>query len=144
MSFTNAPRRRIAPVSAALAVAQGRVSALIALAQGLLMADLGAAPTQIGPALEVQARAAALLPQLYALGSVLSRMASNIAAAGTGGSTQTLVGSDLSFVAAQVYGDATAWTTIARANQLTDPVLSGINTLTIPPTPDGAGGVLRP
>lgn len=144
MSFTNAARAELAPVLAALAAAQARVGALIVLTQALLQTDLGAAPVQIASSLDVQAAAGALLPRLYALGSVLTRMAGNVAAAGTGGATVTTVGGDLSVLAAQAYGEATAWTTIARANRMTDPVLEGINTLVIPPAADRAGGVLVP
>jgi nucleoid-associated protein YgaU len=35
-------------------------------------------------------------------------------------------------VAAQHYGDGSKWQAIAQANGLTDPNLTGINTLTIP------------
>lgn len=141
MGFSNAPQTRIAPVATALNAAQVRVAGLIFLMQAILAQDLGSQPQQIAANLQNQQQASAVLPQLYALGSVLSRMASNINAAGQGGNTKTLIGGDLSFLAAKVYGDATAWTTIARANDLLDPVLQGENTLTVPPTPDGADGV---
>ena len=142
--FANATQSVLTAVLAPLSAAQGQVSALIGSAQAVLTADLGATPASIVTGLLGQATAAASLPNLYAVGSVLSRMASNVAAAGQGGSTETLVGGDLSVLASQVYGDASAWTTIARANTLTDPVLQGINTLVIPPTPDDFGGVLTP
>lgn len=45
-------------------------------------------------------------------------------------------------IAAQQYGDATAWLQIARANGLSDPFLPGLTTLTIPPyDPTQSGGV---
>ena len=143
-TFTNAPLAAISSVLAPLGAAQGQVASLIGLGQGVLSGDLGSTAATIAQGLIGQAAAAAQAPNLYALGSVLSRMASNINAAGIAGSSVTTVGGDLSVIAAGVYGDATAWTSIARANDLTDPVLLGINTLIIPPVPDGAGGVLVP
>jgi hypothetical protein len=141
-SFTNAPSALIATVLAPLGAAQTQVSSLISTAEAVTSSDLGAAPSTIAANLLSQSTAASALPDLYACGSVLSRMASNIGAAGLSGASQTMVGGDLSFVAAQVYGDATGWTAIARANGLTDPVLEGINTITVPPVSDGADGVL--
>ncbi|MFL9904220.1 LysM peptidoglycan-binding domain-containing protein [Paraburkholderia fungorum] len=41
-------------------------------------------------------------------------------------------GDDLYRLAAQYYGDATAWTLIARANGLTDPLIQTDSTLDIP------------
>jgi nucleoid-associated protein YgaU len=40
------------------------------------------------------------------------------------------------------YGDPTAWTTIAKANGLTDPVINGVQTILVPPLPGSSGGVL--
>jgi nucleoid-associated protein YgaU len=40
------------------------------------------------------------------------------------------------------YGDASEWTTIARANGLVDPLLTGIQTILVPPLARGDGGVL--
>lgn len=42
------------------------------------------------------------------------------------------VGMDLFDLAAQLYGDITAWTLIARANGLTDPIIQTDQILTIP------------
>lgn len=45
-------------------------------------------------------------------------------------------------IALREYGDATQWLTIAQANGLTDPMLSGNTTLKIPPQdPTAAGGI---
>ncbi len=38
-------------------------------------------------------------------------------------------------VASEQYGDASLWTSIADANDLADPQLSGIHTLKIPTSP---------
>lgn len=41
-------------------------------------------------------------------------------------------GDDLFALAARLYGDATAWTLLARANGLTDPVITTSATLSVP------------
>ena len=69
-------------------------------------------------------------------------MVKNLDAIGVSGSSITTT-SDLYTLAAQQYGDVSAWTTIAKANDLTDPILTGINTIRIPPTQDGSNGVLQ-
>jgi nucleoid-associated protein YgaU len=42
-------------------------------------------------------------------------------------------GDDLFRIATQVYGDASAWTLIAEANGLSDPIITQDATLTVPP-----------
>jgi hypothetical protein len=54
----------------------------------------------------------------------------------------TLAGGNLYQLAAQYLGDATQWVRIAQLNGLSDPMLSGLNTLLIPdPNPAASGGV---
>ena len=55
-------------------------------------------------------------------------------------STLTVAGGNLFRIAAEQLNDATQWIRIAQANNLSDPVLSGIVTLTIPPPDPTAGG----
>ncbi len=52
----------------------------------------------------------------------------------------TVAGGNLFKLAAEYLNDATQWIRIAQANQLSDPVLNGIVTLTIPPVDAAAGG----
>lgn len=52
----------------------------------------------------------------------------------------TVVGGTLFRVAADELGDATQWIRIAQANGLSDPMLSGVVTLRIPPRDSQAGG----
>lgn len=53
----------------------------------------------------------------------------------------TQTGGNLYQVAAQYLGDATQWTRIAWANGLTDPMLTGLTTLRLPPIdPSQTGG----
>ena len=81
-----------------------------------------------------QVNSIAQLPAIYEIQSVAGRMQSNLALANPAASakTVTVAGGNLYDVAAKQLGDATRWTDIAKANGLTDPQLSGINTLQIP------------
>lgn len=56
------------------------------------------------------------------------------------GQVITVAGGNLFALAAKYLNDATQWNRIAQANQLTDPVLTGINTLTVPAVNPSAGG----
>jgi hypothetical protein len=80
---------------------------------------------------------------LVQLDSVLGRLGNNVAAEPAASKTVTVSGGDLHTVALEQYGSATAWTTIARANGLSDPQIMGTVTLKIPPVPDNDGGVLN-
>ncbi len=52
----------------------------------------------------------------------------------------TVAGGNLFALAAKYLNDATQWIRIAQANDLSDPLLRGINTLVIPPVNAAAGG----
>jgi hypothetical protein len=56
------------------------------------------------------------------------------------GRTITVVGGNLFGLAAIYLNDATQWNRIAQANGLSDPVLTGLQTLKIPPVDATAGG----
>lgn len=77
------------------------------------------------------------IPALYSLQNVLGRLNKNVSSGQTadGVRTITLSGGSLYRVASEQYGDATLWSSVASANNLSDPHLSGINTLTIPSNP---------
>ncbi len=51
-----------------------------------------------------------------------------------------IAGGNLFQIAAQQLEDATQWLRIAQLNGLTDPMLSGVLTLKIPPLDPSAGG----
>lgn len=56
--------------------------------------------------------------------------------------TITTVGGTLFHVAASQLNDATQWIRIAQLNNLSDPMLSGLVTLTLPdPNPNAGGGI---
>lgn len=148
-SFVNAPRSSIASVQQPLAAVQARTQILIGVSGNTLAGapSFGGVQAGISPALS----AAALIGQsanhsqlstLYLLGSLVGRMGANLGAISTSSNTVTTAGGNLFSVASQQYGDPTAWTGIAKANDLTDPFVQGAQTLNIPPQPDNADGIL--
>jgi hypothetical protein len=133
-----------------LASALGAVAGLITTGEAVAasVTTLGGAvtgPTALSnPAMLLQqAQNAETLARCYELQSTLGRMQSNLAIAGISGQLITTAGGTLQQLAADAYGDPTQWTAIARANDLTDPVITGVVDLRIPPVRDKAGGVLR-
>lgn len=57
--------------------------------------------------------------------------------------TLTVAGGNLFALALQELGDATQWNRIAKLNGLSDPIITGIVTLTIPAKdPNAGGGIL--
>ena len=149
-SFANAVQSQINSVLVPLAAAQARVAVLIASTGNLLtnIATLGGilpnnpVANQVA-AITAQVVASISLPQLYSLNAVLGRIGGNLGAIINTGKTVAVAGIDLYHLAAANYGDASAWTTIANANKLIDPVISGVATIKVPPVSDGAGGVLK-
>ncbi|MGZ5029012.1 MAG: hypothetical protein ACXWAT_00925 [Methylobacter sp.] len=83
------------------------------------------------------------LPALYNLQSTMGRMTSNLGSIGATGHQVTVAGGNLFDMAANAYGDASQWVTIAAANAMSDPVISGTQTLNIPTNPGTSGGVLN-
>lgn len=56
--------------------------------------------------------------------------------------TLTTAGTTLFHIAAAELSDATQWNRIARLNNLSDPILRGVVTLTLPdPNPNAGGGI---
>ncbi len=127
-----------------IAGAQARAQTLIGINESLVTGITAAGTTTPGNPITgmlgqfgSQASAASVLPSLYNYNSLLSRTTTNLNAMTNQGTAKTITvgGGTLQQVAAQQYGDATQWQTIAQANNLTDPVISGIHDLTIPPAP---------
>ena len=59
-------------------------------------------------------------------------------------SSITVAGGNLFAIAARQLDDATQWIRIAKANDLTDPMLVGVVTLNIPPVdPSATGGIAQ-
>jgi hypothetical protein len=82
-------------------------------------------------------------PNLILLDRTLGRVSANIAAINTGTSSVTLAGGNLYAVASEQYGDPMGWTALAIANKLTDPELSGVQTLNVPPFSNNTNGILN-
>lgn len=148
-SFATAVQSTINGVLAPLAAVQARVGLLISSVGNTVsnVATLGGILpnnpiAQQAAKLTGQVTAMTQLPQLYNLQSVLGRMGGNLGTIGKGVNTVTQAGGNLYSMAANAYNDATAWTTLAKANKLSDPQLIGINTLVIPSVPDNSGGVM--
>lgn len=72
----------------------------------------------------------------------MGRMSTNLDAIDASGARLMVAGGDLLQIAAQVYGDASEWATLARVNGLTDPVLAGVQAILIPPRSANSGGIL--
>jgi prophage DNA circulation protein len=149
-SFANAVTSTINSVLAPLAAVQARVNILIGSVGGVLNQVTtigGILPNnpiaQQAASLMSQVNAMTHLPQLYNLQSVLGRMSGNLGSIGSSQQTITQAGGNLFSLAAKEYGDPTAWTTLAKANKITDPQLSGVTKLVVPPVPDNSGGVLN-
>lgn len=86
------------------------------------------------------------LANCYSMIALMSNMQTNLdlISQGANGVTITVNGANLFQLAAQYYADATLWTSIAAANNLTDPVIQPgtIQTLTIPANTTPSGGIL--
>lgn len=98
--------------------------------------------TNVGRILR-QATAAAQIPMLQQMDVTLGRMGKNLGSINSGTKTVTQAGGNLYRVAANEYGDAMGWTAIAAANGTTDPVLTGVNTIVVPPLNQNTNGVLN-
>ena len=147
-SFAKATQSTINAVLGPIAAVQARVKILIATTGNTIanIATVGGVlpnnPISTSAArLTSQISGFTQLPVLLNLQAVTGRMAANLGTITNTGNSVVTAGGNLFTMASKAYGDATAWTTIARANKLTDPALTGVQTLVIPPTPDGKGGV---
>jgi hypothetical protein len=148
-SFANAAQSTINSVLQPLADVQARVGVLITSVNNTVanVSTVGGVlpntpVAQSAASMLGQMNAMTQMPQLLNLRNVLGRMGGNLGTIGTSQTKVTQAGGDLYSLAAKQFGDATAWTTIANANGLSDPKLTGVNTLAIPPASDGSGGVL--
>lgn len=148
-NFAKASQSAINSVLDPIRAVQGRVSTLISTAENTLLSVTtlgGVLPNnplaKLAQPLVAQVSAMRQVTDLYDLNFTTGRMAANLGAIGAGGAEVVTAGGDLYRLAAAAYGDAGEWPTIAKANGLTDPMLSGIQRLLIPPGATGADGVL--
>lgn len=86
------------------------------------------------------------LSYCYEMVNLMTNMQTNVdlIAQGANGAIITVNGANLFQLAAQYYGDATLWTAIANANNLTDTVIQPgtVLTITIPANTTTSGGIL--
>lgn len=134
----NTAESAVASVASPLLAVASHVQGLIATAENTVATVASVvpglpAPTNVYNALS-KMNSAVQLPELYELRSICARMQANLPLVSTPTSAKTITvgGGDLYTLAAQHYGDASRWTDIAAANNLADPVLTGINTIIIP------------
>jgi len=149
-TFVGASLSTVASVLQPINAAAQRVSALITSTDATL-ASVGV-PAGVLPSVPIlanvavftsQLNASGLQPQLLQVSGLLGRMSTNLGQINSSGRTITVGGGNLFDIAAKQYGDPSAWTQIAQANNLSDPTLAGISTLIIPPYNNGtSGGIL--
>lgn len=153
-TFVGTARSQIRSVLQPLADARAVAGSLLNQASATLanvgnLASLnGAIPNPVADftsRLSLTATNAANSGMLADLDSHLARMETNIAAVGSGTANLTVAGGNLYALAAQEYGDPMAWTALAQANGLADPMISGIATVVVPakPAPADSTGVLN-
>lgn len=148
-NFATATKVGLSGVLGPLFAAEDVVSGLIDTAESALTSASGAAGILGGgraldsaEGLLAQLSAMTQSADLYEAAGYLGRIDVNVGAIGSSGAAMVVAGADLFRLAKDAYGDATEWDTIARANGLSDPQISGVAEIVLPPTPAGTGGVL--
>lgn len=151
-SFANAAQSTLNSVLQPIAAVRQQVGTLIASVNNTMInvTTLGGIVPNNPIAKQVQnisnqIVAAQQLQLLVAMDRTVGRAQMNIGSIYSSAKQITTAGGNLLDMAAKEYGDAMAWTGLAKANpQLGgDPQVSGIQTITIPPSKDTVGGVLN-
>lgn len=151
-SFANAAQSTLNSVLQPIAAVRNEVQTLIASANNTLIniTTLGGILPNNPISSQVQRLgnqlgAAQQLPVLVALDRTVGRVQLNVGSIYASAKQLTVAGGNLMDMAAKEYGDAMAWTGLAKANpQLGgDPQVQGIQTITIPPSKDNVGGILN-
>jgi len=149
-SFAKAAQSTINGVLQPIAAAQQQITLLTASASNTIAnvttfgGVLPGNPVSVAASkLTGQVVAMEQLGDLYNLRNVLGRMQANLGQVNSSQRTVATAGGNLFDIAQKQYGDATAWTGIAKANGLTDPFVQGAQILTIPSLPDTTNGVLQ-
>jgi nucleoid-associated protein YgaU len=149
MAISTSPPSVLGPIQTLVENALSRIAVLIEQVNAAI-----GTPTTFGgvaPGIDPQTSANALVAStantmqlfnLLLLQAVLGRLLANLDQVSSSPNTVTTAGGNLFQIAQDEYGDATDWTAIAQANDLTDPFVQGIETLVIPPTPVSNGGIL--
>jgi nucleoid-associated protein YgaU len=149
-SFANATQSQLNSVLQPLAAVRSQIKTLMASVNntltnvttlgGILPGNhLSRQVAQLG----AQLSATRQYPALLSLDRALGRISVNAQASYKTDRRITQAGGNLYEIAAKEYGDPLAWTALAKANALTDPQLTGVNTLVIPPAPGTSTGILE-
>lgn len=103
----------------------------------------GASASASAAAFKVQADATGQMANLYSAQAALGRLTANLnqLSPSASGQTVTTAGGNLFSLAQKAYGDATKWISISQANKISDPVLTGLTTVSIPSNPPDNGGL---
>lgn len=145
-SFANASRSILGGVRSPLALVAARISTLLIGSSAVLggVSTFGGVAPGVFSAASLAGQVANMtgMNSLLQLSSTVGRMSANLGAVSSSPVQVTTAGGNLFAIAQQKYGDASAWTGIAKANNLTDPFVQGVQTLSIPPTADSSDGVL--
>ena len=150
-SFASASSATIGGVLTLATGVSSQIATLTASARAVLGStsvlggvSVGAVVGSAAAGLTAQLTAATQYPILQNIGNLAARVSKNVTNANLQSSTRTIqvAGGTLFGVAAAQYGDPTQWAAIARASGLTDPNMTGLQTLTIPANPATSGGVL--
>ncbi|NOV25887.1 hypothetical protein E5S69_20505 [Cupriavidus necator] len=148
-SFANAAQSTLNSVLQPIAALRNEAQTIVAQVNNVLVnvATVGGILPNTPIAQQVQKisgqiLAAQQLPALVNLDRVMGRVQGNVGSVYNSARRQTVAGGNLMDMAAQLYGDAMAWTGLAKANGMTDPAVTGIQELTIPATADTNGGIL--
>lgn len=149
-SFANAAQSTLNSVLQPIAALRNEVQTAIAQVNNVLVnvTTLGGILPNNPIARQVQRisgqiLAAQQLPMLVQLDRVMGRVQGNVGSVYNSARRVTAAGGNLMDMATKAYGDAMAWTGIAKANGLSDPEVTGIKELTIPATADTQGGILN-
>lgn len=147
-TFVGAGISTISSVLQPLNAARAQVQSLIASTDSILnsVASVGGilpgVPiTQNILKLEGQINGAARQTGLLQVNGLMGRMGVNLGQINSSVRTVTIASGNLYDLAAKEYGDAMAWTGIAKANKLSDPSVTGITTLVIPPYSNDSSGI---
>lgn len=144
-SFTHASNSTISTVTQPLLAALAQVTTLTNVANANVMQTSFAGvdgSAGAAAALASQTTNMQQLNNLKQMGNLLGRMGNNLGLINASPQTIATAGDNLFRIATQAYGDPTAWTGIAKANDLTDPYIVGPDVLTIPAEADQSDGIL--
>lgn len=147
-SFVTAPISQLNAIAQSVNAAATRVGALTVSVTAAIGTPVtfGGVTAGFGggsiAALTAQTANCLQLQNLQNMQGILGRISGNLNSVDNSPNTIAVAGGSLYQIAAEQYDDATAWTAIAKANDLTDPFVQGVQQLIIPPQSDQSGGIL--